>query len=57
MVYLKYYLIASEPIIYDAKQFNRIYLLARKVITSYADDSAIIASCQTKMDQILESFS
>ena len=48
--------LASEPIIRAAKQFNGMNLFySKKVITTYADDSAIITTCQTEMDQILNS--
>ena len=48
--------LAAELIIRAAKQFNGTNLFdSKKVITTYADDSVIITTCQTEMDQILES--
>ena len=43
--------LASEHIMRAAKQFNGMNLFgSKKVITTYADDSVIITTCQTEMD-------
>ena len=48
--------LASELIIRAAKQFNRMNIFgSKKVIATYADDSAIITTYKTEMDKILKS--